>query len=164
MNDFDTELDRLEKTSEMLSGAKWAKFENVGDQYQGTYIHRYEAEAPSGQMQVVYVLKTPEGPVNVGRSIRDSRVHRVMDVTKYGQVVRFKHTEVIPNPKKGFNAIKVVEAYTRPDLIDREWLAEQGVTEPITPDLSPRVDEAATTIMDASGDASAPKGFPTVEA
>lgn len=151
----------MEKTSEMLSGAKWAKFENIGDQYQGTYIHRYEAEAPSGQPQIVYVINTPEGAVNIGRSVRDTRVHRVMDVTKYGQVVRFKHTEVIPNKKKGFNDIKVVEAYARPDLFDAEWLKSQGATEPIDPGITKADDLAATAIL--ATDAAGSQGIPVVD-
>lgn len=162
MSDFDLELDRIEKTNEMLGNAKWAKFESVGDQYQGTYVHRFEATAPSGQPQIVYVLKTDEGTINIGRSTRDSRVHRVMDVTKYGQVVRFKHTEVIPNPKKGFNDIKVVEAYARPDLFDREWLTEQGATEPIDPGITQTDAAAAEQIIDVS-EATGTKAVPTID-
>lgn len=148
--DFDTELDRAEKHNDALNGAKWAKFETIGDSVQGTYIDRHEAVSPSGQNQIVFVLKTAEGPVNVGRSTKDSRVHRVMDEAKYGQVVRFKYTELVPHKTKGFNAIKVIEAITRPDIVDKEWLAEQGATETITPGLTPSDSEAASAILDAT--------------
>lgn len=129
MTDFSKELDDLQKTSEMVSGAKWAKFDAEGDKIEGTFVSSFRATSPAGQEQIVYVVKTAEGLYNVGRSLNDKRVRRQMDKAKYGEVVRFVLTEIIPNKRKGFNAIKGIDAYRREDIVDAAWLAENGFTE-----------------------------------
>lgn len=145
----------LQKRGEMVGGATWAKFENEGDAYEGTYVARASATAPSGNPQIVYTILTANGPVNVGRRPNDSRVHKVMEEAKYGQVVRFVFTKTIPNKKKGFHDIKAIDVVTSPSLLDMEWLKEQGATEGITPDLLQEVDSAANDMMRAV-DASLP--------
>lgn len=127
--DFSKELDSLQKNSEMVSGAKWAKFDAEGDKIEGTFVSSFRATSPAGQEQIVYVVKTADGLYNVGRSLNDKRVRRQMDKAKYGEFVRFVLTEIIPNKRKGFNAIKGIDAYRREDLVDTEWLAAEGHTE-----------------------------------
>lgn len=148
--DISKELDSLQKTHEMISGAKWASFEKVGDFVQGTYIARYEATSPAGQDQIVYVLKDGDQVINVGRSVKDARTGRVMETAKFGQVVRFVFSALIPSKKPGHNAIKAIDAFTRPDLVDQKWLDEQGLEGTVEATSTDMKEPLAETLSESS--------------
>lgn len=133
MSDINKELDSLQRAGEQSSQASWFKFTNVGDSIQGTYLTSYPATSPVGQEQIVYVIKNDEGAWNVARNTKDERVRRVMDMAKPGQIVRFVFSEIIPHKTKGFNAIHAIDVYTRPDLVDEKWLAENATATIETP-------------------------------
>lgn len=141
MNENDNLLDQLQEDVEVSSTASWFKFEKPGDKIQGTYIGRREEVSSLGQEQVVYTLLTPEGAVNVARPIKDVRTARVMDGAGYGQIVRFAFLSEKPHTKKGYNPIKIIEAVTRADIVDADWLKKHGATEPIPVDKDAGVDD-----------------------
>lgn len=136
-SNIDKELDALQRKGEQIASARWFKFEKVGDSVQGTFISVSRQTSQLGQDQFIYVLKDGANTYNVARNISDKRVRRVMDYAKLGQIVRFVLTDIIPNKVKGFNAIKAVDVYTQPSLIDKVWLTENGLTEPAETGITP---------------------------
>lgn len=150
MSDINKELDAIQRAGQQSSLASWFKFENVGDSIQGTLVTSYQAKSPAGQDQIVYVLKNDQGSWNVARNVKDERVRRVMDTAKPGQIVRFVFTEIIPHKQKGFNAIKAIDVYTRPDLVDKVWLAENATEASATVPTAPVAEATPAPVAEAT--------------
>lgn len=139
--DANKALDAIEKQETLKSGLPWFKFSAPGDQIQGTLITRYRATSQLGQEQVVYVVKNEEGTFNVAFNVTYITIHRELKDAVAGQIVRFNYLEDKPHKTKGYNPIKIIRVFTRPDLLEAgadEWLADYGIK---TGDALPEVVE-----------------------
>ena len=113
----------FEQGREVKSG--WAKFQNIGDEVQGTYIGKREGIDSYKNNQTIYELMDEIGnTVLVG--VRDSKVpfHEQMKNIRFGQIVGIKYTAGMPNDK-GQDAV-ILKIWADPKIVNNEWLAAQA--------------------------------------
>ncbi len=128
--DISAELEKMEKAQEVISGASWAKFPNVGDFVQGTLVTRRMAMSPTQQEQIIYVIKTEDGLLNVAFK-SNYPIHKDFANALIGQAVKVKYSSSKKHSKPGFNAIKIYTVTTSPELLDESakgWLEDNGYT------------------------------------
>ena len=108
----------------MIKG-NWAKFEKIGDNISGTYISkRTSFNQLKGEDQNIYELLTEEGEIwNVGSK---AAIDEQMRHVKLGQIVGFKYIAE-GKTRPGFNPAKIIKVFARPDLVDKEWLANHDM-------------------------------------
>lgn len=154
MNEATNELDLIEKQHEMSAGATFFKFDEVGKKLDATLISREQGESSLGQNQIIYLLKNADGLFKAAFNSTYAAIHRDVQNAKVGQIVRFTYLEDKPHRVKGYNPIKIIRVFTRPDLIDNsiaEWLDQYGLK--VGDDLPP-VDMVAEA---ADGEKEGPK-------
>lgn len=133
------------------SQVSWAKFQNIGDKVQGTYIGSYKAINKFNQSQTIYQLLDENGGVlNVGVLDSKKALHAVMDHVLLGQDIGFKYTEDRPSKNGTNNATKIIAVWQNPKIVNQEWIDRQkelgqlkavenaGITSPLP---SPAVSE-----------------------
>lgn len=103
--------------------ARWAKFEKVGDQVQGTYIGQRMAVDGYNNEQVVYELKQSDGGiVNVGVMTNKTNFIDKMKLIRYGQIVGIRYAEEKPAKSKPGKTTKILTIFADPKIVDEEWL------------------------------------------
>ena len=104
----------------------WFKFNEIGDSIKGTLIRVSDKPAQDVfPAQKVYELKTDNGIVLVGISVKKIFVINAMKNIKIGQIVGFRYEDDFQtdeNKKKGMNAAKTIKAYG--SKMDEEFLKE----------------------------------------
>lgn len=103
----------------------WWKKEKIGDRIEGTFESKNtQINQMSGKEQMVYKIRSEQGDLYlVGGNIGiDSQMEKV----KVGQIVGFEYTEERENKKNpSFAATKIVQVYANPNIVNKEWLAQQ---------------------------------------
>lgn len=126
-----------------LTGNWWKK-NKIGDKIEGTFEGKnLQVNQMSGNEQMVYEIRTSDEELYlVGGNIGiDSQMKRV----KVGQIVGFEFTEERPNKKNpALNPTKVVQVYANPNIVNKEWLAQQKELEESQP-----VETASVTTKEA---------------
>lgn len=105
----------------------FAKFNNVGDKYQGTFIERrYDELDGFKKIQDVIVLKAHDGSIiNVGiRHEKKSLMEQCAEL-KLGQVVGFIFSNEGKPRSAGEKPTKYINVVQDPNIVDEEWLATQ---------------------------------------
>lgn len=103
---------------EVMSGS-FFKFENLGDETQGTYIAVKEGPGYMGVgTQLQYWIKSKDGIQIIGGK---PSIDRQMADIRLGQIVGFRYVKDIPS-KKGGKDFHQIDVYARPDIRDEEWL------------------------------------------
>lgn len=152
MSDNNKKLDELQKKSALLSGASWVKFPNVGDTFQGTLITRRLGQSPTGQEQIIYVLKNEDGLWNLAFK-SNYPIHKDFANAVVGQVIRVVFSSEKKHAQKGFNPIKIYTVVTEAGLVDEEsraWLSENGYE--LGESLPELVEETSSDEEDADED------------
>jgi hypothetical protein len=109
------------------------KFEKIGDGIQGTYIARNDDSINSyGSPQTLVALKTADGE-EITVSIRHSKIGllKILDQVTFGQIIGFQFTGEKPNPNK--NPTKFIRLAHDPEIVDADWIKEQGGKTAATP-------------------------------
>jgi hypothetical protein len=111
-------------------GGEFAKFANVGDSVQGTYIDVRTGIDGFGNNQTIYVLSDTAGKIwNVGFRDSNAVVLERMKGVRFGQIVGFRYDELRPSKVPGRQAAKIIRVYADPKQVDAEWLKQQAVIE-----------------------------------
>lgn len=106
------------------STASFAKFEKVGDGYQGTYIGKREGDDSYGNHQIIYDLLTDSGLVKVAQKDTKVKFHEQMMTKSFGDIIGIKLTAILP-PKDGSknkNATKILTVFAKTGLVNKDWL------------------------------------------
>lgn len=117
-------MDNFSIFDEVKTERKFAKFVNVGDAYEGTYISRVDnVQNMYGQMQTLVDLKQKDGTI-ITVAIRDSKkiLLEQLDQTDYGQIIGFKFTHT--KEQVGRNDSKIVKLVQDKRYVDKAWLEE----------------------------------------
>lgn len=102
---------------------RWAKFDTVGDQVQGTYVGQRMAVDGYNNEQVVYELKQADGNiVNVGVMTNKTNFIEKMKHIRYGQIVGIRFAEDKPAKSKPGKTTKILTIFADPKIVDEEWL------------------------------------------
>lgn len=104
----------------------FARFDKVGDGYQGTYIGKREGDDSYGNHQIIYDLLTDEGLVKVAQKDTKIRFHEQMMTKNFGDIIGIKLTAVLP-PKDGSknkNATKILTVFSKSGLVNKDWLSK----------------------------------------
>jgi len=105
----------------------WAKFENIGDSYQGTYVGQRKAIDSYSNPQIIYELMGEDGTIiNVGVKETKTNLIKQMSHINYGQIVGFKFTEQIPNKNQPGKMINIVNVFADSSIKNERWLVEQA--------------------------------------
>lgn len=111
----------FEQGVEMKAG--WAKFENIGDKVQGTYVGKKKAVSKFGP-QIVYELMDEIGNITlVGIRESDEAFHNFMKLVRMGQIIGIEYKENI-NTGKGNPYHRLVIIHN-PKIVNEEWLNAQ---------------------------------------
>ncbi len=111
----------FEQGVEMKAG--WAKFENIGDKVQGTYVGKKKAVSKFGP-QIVYELMDELGNITlVGIREGDEAFHNFMKLVRLGQIIGIEYKENI-DTKKG-NPYHKLAIIHNPKIVNEEWLNAQ---------------------------------------
>jgi len=134
---------------------EWAKFKEIGDKCQGTYIgvirdHDDGRYAP----QHVYQLQQENGSImNVGIPVAKLKFHKMMEGIAFGQIIGIKFSGV--RPVEGQNDSKQFSVFQDPKLVDEAWLNEQKEiqklrdTFPVSEDGAPVIEEESEELSDS---------------
>lgn len=116
----------FEQGVEMKAG--WAKFVNIGDKVQGTYVGKKKAVSKFGP-QIVYELMDELGNITlVGIREGDEAFHNFMKLVRLGQIIGIEYKENV-DTKKGNPYHKLVIIHN-PKIVNEEWLnAQKNVQE-----------------------------------
>ncbi len=133
--------------------ARWAKFEKVGDQVQGTYIGQRMAVDGYNNEQVVYELKQADGGiVNVGVMTNKTNFIDKMKLIRYGQIVGIRYAEEKPAKSKPGKTTKILTIFADPKIVDEEWLKNHSeLQEMQSGDMSDEGDESFTVEAQPEG-------------
>lgn len=105
----------------------WAKFENVGDEVQGTYVGKREGVDSYKNNQTIYELMDESGnTILVG--VRDTKTpfHDQMKHIRFGQIIGIKFTEKLPPTKPGQDASNILKIWADPKIVNNDWLSAQA--------------------------------------
>lgn len=126
------------------SVANWAKFQNPGDAYQGTYIGKIlNVKDGYGNEQIVYELQLEDGSVvNVGFGLNKKMIHRDMERVKFGQIIGFKFKGMLSVKDKFGKPVNVkdISLFQDPKIVNTQWINENGDTNRVT--VAPTVDDS----------------------
>jgi len=94
--------------------SNWFKFEKVGDKIKGTLLSKelVKSNNPNYDDQYVYVLKTEEGDVNVGISVKKSGTVGRLNKCKIGEIVGIVFESETESKTKGFHPTKNLTVWT----------------------------------------------------
>lgn len=119
--------------------ANWMSFKKIGDKIEGTLIARRTVlNQLSGKDQIIYELKCPKDTeilVNGEKNLSmfeeywnvggKPGIDMLMKRVKLGQIVGFEFIEERPSKQSGMNALKVIQVYANPTIVDEEWIKSQ---------------------------------------
>lgn len=152
VEDFDNDIDvDIFDEVDAYTTSNYAKFENIGDSVQGTYIKRDDTVINTyGSPQTVVTLKQKNGEL-INVSIRHTKTFllQMLDKVKYGQIIGFKFTGIKENPGK--NPTKIIKLAQDPNIVDTQWLNEnKSRIRPVkNPDSPKEVTTQATNVSSA---------------
>lgn len=110
--------------NDKVSGS-WISWKTIGQKVQGTLVDRRQKPDtynPS-EMQWIYELLTDNNEILIiGGKVG---IDMQMKYIKIGQIVELRYEKDIPPKKPGQSPTKVIQVYTRPDAMNKEWLAER---------------------------------------
>ena len=122
---------------------EWAKFNNAGDAYQGTYVGKIVGQIDGyGNEQVIYQLLRDDGTVvNVGFGLNKKVLHQDMSQVKFGQIVGFKYKGTLAIKDKYGKQVNVKDfaLYQDPKIVDAAWLKENEDNMPVVTKAVERV-------------------------
>ena len=100
---------KWESGQDIVSG--WYKFSKVGDSIVGTLLSKYYKQDTTGiySDQWVYELKTKEGVINVGISIKNTFVNNKLKYIEPGTIIGFQYTKDVPSTKFKGKIAKSIE-------------------------------------------------------
>lgn len=109
----------FEQGVEMKAG--WAKFENLGDKVQGTYVGKKKAVSKFGP-QIVYELMDEIGNITlVGIRESDEAFHNFMKLIRLGQIIGIEYKEDIDTGKGNpYHKLAIIH---NPKIVNEDWLA-----------------------------------------
>lgn len=123
----------MTNNSDIFSTARpmgeFAKFKNIGDSYQGTYIDVRDGVDGYGNQQAIYVIHDKKsGKVwNVG--VRKAPwlefMHETMRNIRFGQIVGFRLDDIRPSKNNPGGTSKIIRIYSDPNIVDAEYVAGQ---------------------------------------
>lgn len=134
---------------------KWAKFENAGDNVQGTYVGKITGQKDGyGNEQVIYQLQREDGDVvNVGFGLNKKVLNRDMESVKFGQIVGFLYKGKISVKDKFGKMVEVKDfgLHQDPKIVDKKWLKDNEgnmptVVEVVNTEISTDEDEVAEDV------------------
>lgn len=103
------------------------KFENIGDQVQGTYIDKYDGVDSFGNDQVIIVLKGEEDKIwNIGIKKYQKALLDQVEPATFGQIVGFRFEAIVPSKSKPGKMAKIINFAHQKDIVDEVWLKEQA--------------------------------------
>lgn len=118
------------------SVANWAKFQNPGDSYQGTYVGKIlNVKDGYGNEQIVYELQLEDGSVvNVGFGLNKKMIHRDMERVKFGQIIGFKFKGMLSVKDKFGKTVNVkdISLFQDPKIVNLQWIKENGDSDRVT--------------------------------
>jgi hypothetical protein len=102
-------------SDENIPESNWAKFEKVGDHYEGILVEIKDKPAKDVfPAQRVYSLKQKDGEiVNVGIGLNKDYVIGRANSAKMGDILGFKFVKEVPSATKGFAAAKSIEVFVK---------------------------------------------------
>lgn len=105
---------------------EFAKFVNVGDGVQGTYVDVYQSEDSFKNPQMVYVLKDKDGKLwNVGIKKTATSTIEKMNSVRFGQIVGFRLDKIEESKTYKGKMVKYVNPFSDIRFIDKAWIDEQ---------------------------------------
>lgn len=106
---------------------EFAKWKNIGDSVQGTYIDSRKGVDSFGNHQTIYVLQEKDGGKVWNAAFNDMAtvIHEKMNTVRYGQIVGFRFDEEKDSKKMPGKKAKIIRIYADSRLVDEEWLAAQ---------------------------------------
>jgi hypothetical protein len=91
---------------------EFKKFQNIGDEIQGTYIDKHEGTDGYGNQQMIYVLKDSDQKVwNVAFRKTNTIMNEQMNNVHFGQIIGFRFEEIRPSKKEGSRDAKIIRLY-----------------------------------------------------
>ena len=103
------------------------KFQNIGDELQGTYIAKRRAVDTFGNDQTIYAILDKDGKVwNAGFRDAQTIIHDRMNTVKFGQIVGFRFEEERDSRVKPGTKAKIIRIYADSKFVDNEWLSQQS--------------------------------------
>lgn len=105
---------------------EFAKFINVGDSVQGTYIDVFHGEDGFNNPQIVYVLKDKAGKLwNVGIKKTAQKTIEKMNSVRFGQIVGFRLDKIEESKNYKGKMVKYVNPFSDIRFVDKAWIDEQ---------------------------------------
>ena len=98
--------------------ANFAKWEQVGQMYQGVYVNKHLTEAnpqySKSKMQTIYTLIQDDGTelYIAGRGKNDPTILPGLESAKFGQYLRVQFTEEIKPKEKGLHPAKAIKVFS----------------------------------------------------
>ena len=108
----------------------WAKFININDSFQGTYIGKIMGYKNNfGEEEIIYQLLQEDGTIiNVGLRLSKKAIHTMMLGVKLGQVIGFQFKGLLMKEDKisgEVRKIKDIALFESPKVFNEVWLKEK---------------------------------------
>lgn len=105
---------------------QWAKFQNKGDNVQGTYVGKIVGQKDGyGNEQIIYQLLQESGDiVNVGFGLNKKFIINQMDSVRFGQIIGFRYKGMLTVKDKFGKSVNVKDfgLHQDPKIINQTWL------------------------------------------
>lgn len=101
----------------------WAKFINIGDKVQGTYVGKIVGVKDGyGKEQIVYqLLQEDDKIINVGFGLNKKVLNQLMLEVRFGQIIGFEYIGNITIKNRTTEA-KDFSLYESPRIVNEIWL------------------------------------------